>query len=155
MLKKYVRKLVNMFVSPAAKNTKPKLLCEIGEDFYYQYEYAYNGYGGYHMVNVHLLKKTDPAFSRCILDQHGRIAHFPGVETGSWKKNLILPLDHTVRFAFSIGTFKDGKAPVCWTLQPDGRYFEDEDGFGTENCEEICLHSYIDEQGRFTEVFHE
>jgi len=46
--------------------------------------------------------------------------------------------------------FKDS---VEWTLQPDGRYFEDEDGFGAENCEEITLYSYIDTNGIFTEPF--
>jgi hypothetical protein len=48
---------------------------------------------------------------------------------------------------------EDGKAEVEWVLQPDGRYFEDEDGFGAENCEEITLYSYLDTNGVFTEPF--
>lgn len=48
---------------------------------------------------------------------------------------------------------KDGRASVSWMLQPDGRYFSDEDGFGAEDCTEICLYSHLDEEGNFTEPF--
>ena len=58
-----------------------------------------------------------------------------------------------VEFRFWIYEYKDGKASVEWTLQPDGGYFEDEDGFGGENCEEITLCSHIDTNGIFTEPF--
>ena len=29
--------------------------------------------------------------------------------------------------------FKNGVCAICWTVYPDGRYFEDEDGFGGED----------------------
>ena len=37
--------------------------------------------------------------------------------------------------------------------QPDGRYFEDDDGFGAEKCEEIILYAYLNEKGRVVTPF--
>ena len=45
--------------------------------------------------------------------------------------------DRRVKFVFWISPYQDGKACVRWLIQPDGRYFEDEDGYGAEHCEEI------------------
>ena len=39
-------------------------------------------------------------------------------------------------------------------IQPDGRYWMDEDGFGMEDDEEIWLCADIDEEGRFITPFH-
>ncbi len=47
-------------------------------------------------------------------------------------------------YYFGINEFKDGVAYVSWTLQPDGRYYADEDGFGMEDDDEITLYAYID-----------
>lgn len=127
---------------------------KLGGGFYFEFDEVPNGFGGYRKVNVMLLKTEDPSFRRCIVDRNGRIRNFPGFRDGAWKKDLGYPLDNRVRFAFWIGGYQDGKASVSWTLQPDGRYFADEDGFGAENCVEICLHSHLDENGNFTEPFH-
>lgn len=48
-------------------------------------------------------------------------------------------------FYFGINEFKDGVASVSWTLQPDGRYYADEDGFGMEDDEEIDFTAFIDQ----------
>lgn len=39
--------------------------------------------------------------------------------------------------------FKDGVACYMWTLQPDGRYYADEDGFGMTNDVEINLYGFL------------
>jgi len=47
-----------------------------------------------------------------------------------------------------INEFRNGTALVSWTLSPDGRYFEDEDGFGGTNEEEENMYAYIDRHGK-------
>ena len=127
---------------------------KLGKGYYVEFDEVTNGMGGYRKINVRLLNIDDPSFHRCIVDGSGRIQNFPGIKDGDWKKELEFPLDHKVRFGFWIGGFQDGKALVSWTLQPDGRYFEDDDGFGGEDCEEITLYSYLNENGEFTEPFY-
>lgn len=49
-------------------------------------------------------------------------------------------------YHFGINEFKDGVAYLSWTLQPDGRYYADEDGFGVEDDDEINFYAFIDTQ---------
>ena len=157
MMRKFFR---NLFHSAAHPVSAPKTQSQkeprfkLGDDFFMEFDEVSNGYGGYRKVNLHLFKISDSSFRRCILDKNGKIQNFPGIVYGRWKEDLEFPVDEKVRFAFWIGKYVDGKADVSWTLQPDGRYFEDEDGFGAEKCEEICLYSCLDEDGKFTEPFH-
>lgn len=51
-------------------------------------------------------------------------------------------------YRFTIWGFKNGVAPVWWTLYPDGRYFEDEDGYGGESCNETRVYAFIDTLGK-------
>lgn len=126
---------------------------DIGDGFYLTYEEAFNGYGGYCDVNLCLCSETNPSLHHQITDKRGNFLHFPGYLHGEWEKELDTAFKPRVRFPCSIGPFKNGKAVFMWQVQPDGRYFQDEDGFGAENCEEIWLRSYIDERGNFTEPF--
>lgn len=132
---------------------RPEPRFNLGNGFYFEFNEVSNGMGGYRMINVYLLKVDDPSFRCCVVNGDGLIENFPGIEKGDWIKNLEYPLDRKTQFRFWIYGYKDGKAAVEWTLQPDGEYFEDEDGFGVENCEEITLWSYIDTNGFFTESF--
>lgn len=50
-------------------------------------------------------------------------------------------------YGFGIEIFNNGVALVWWTLYPDGRYFEDEDGFGGECCNETTVYAFIDTLG--------
>ena len=162
--KERLRDMINKFLqrfAPGRKSTnqenkqpdrkEPRF--KLGDGFYFEFGEVPNGYGGYRMINVFLLKVDDPSFRCCIVDGTGRIQNFPGIEDGQWKKDLNYPLTDKVQFAFWICDYVDGKAPVRWTLQPDGRYFEDEDGFGSEDCEEVTLYSCLDTNGKFTEPF--
>ena len=49
-------------------------------------------------------------------------------------------------YHFGINEFEDGVAYVSWTLQPDGCYYADEDGFGMEDDDEINFYAFIDTQ---------
>lgn len=135
------------------ENTAKEPRFKLGDGFYMEFEEVSNGFGGYRMINVWLLKTEDPSFRRCIVNQHGGMVNFPGIEQGDWAKNLKYPMMNKVQFGFWISAYQDGKASVAWTLQPDGRYFEDEYGFGGENLEEITLYSHIDTNGDFIEPF--
>lgn len=132
---------------------RPEPRFKLGDGFYFEFNEVSNGMGGYRMIDVYLLKTDDPTFRRCIVDGRGKIENFPGIEEGEWIQQLAFPLENKTQFRFWIYEYKDGKASVEWTLQPDGRYFEDEDGFGGENCEEITLYSSIDTDGFFTGPF--
>ena len=127
---------------------------ELGNGFYWEFEEVRNGYGGYKTVNAYLLKRDDPGFIRCIVNHAGEIQNFPGFKDRSWESELEIPSgDQSVHFVFWISPFHEGKACVRWLLQPDGRYFEDEDGFGAEHFDEIEVYSSLDEDGKFTEPF--
>lgn len=136
-----------------APTVKPEPRFPLGNGFYFEFDEVPNGMGGYRKTNVYLLKTDDPSFKRCIVNAQGEIENFPGIVKGNWEADLEYPLGQKPQFRFWIYPYENGKALVDWTLQPDGRYFEDEDGFGGENCEEITLHTYLDLKGNFTGPF--
>ena len=49
--------------------------------------------------------------------------------------------------------FHNGVSKVEWQLNPDGRYFMDEDGFGMTDDEEIAIYGKIDSNGCVVEKF--
>ena len=56
-------------------------------------------------------------------------------------------------FPSFIRTFKNGVAVVQWQLNPDGRYYMDDDGFGMTDDEEINIYGIIDTEGRVVVKF--
>lgn len=48
------------------------------------------------------------------------------------------------QFPTFIRGFRKGVAEVSWQLNPDGRYYMDDDGFGMTSDEEITVYGYID-----------
>lgn len=46
-----------------------------------------------------------------------------------------------------IRLFKNGVAEVAWQLNPDGRYYMDDDGFGMTDDKEINIYGFIDKTG--------
>lgn len=56
-------------------------------------------------------------------------------------------------FRFWVYPFVGGKAPVEWTICPDGRYWADEDGYGMTDDEKIVLHGHITTMGKAVEPF--
>ena len=133
--------------------TAGTLRMDLGNGFYCTYQERPNGFGGYHAVDICLKNERKRDFCRKITQSDGSFVSFPGIVHGDWEKKLDMVFCPVARFQNGLSPFKDGKAEFRWVLQPDGRYFADEDGFGAENYVEIWLHSYIDENGCFTEPF--
>lgn len=90
-----------------------------------------------------------------ILNDSGRFLNYPGIENEElvmefFKGKVIEPV---VRFRSEFERQDNGRHLVIWQIQPDGRYWADEDGFGAESDYEIRLYSYVDEYGNFTAPF--
>jgi len=49
--------------------------------------------------------------------------------------------------------FQNGRAEVQWQLNPDGRYYMDEDGYGMTDDVEVNIYGYIDRAGKVVEKF--
>ena len=50
----------------------------------------------------------------------------------------------SAQFPTFIRNFSNGIAQVSWQLNPDGRYYMDEDGYGMTDDKEITVYGYID-----------
>lgn len=77
-----------------------------------------------------------------------------------WKSLKKLPEDAIFRarrlsfhFPSFIRAFKNGVAQVDWQLNPDGRYYMDDDGFGMTDDEEINIYGFIDVEGKVVVKF--
>lgn len=51
---------------------------------------------------------------------------------------------HDAFFPTIVYGYRDGIASVEWQINPDGRYYEDDDGFGATNDIEVALWGKID-----------
>lgn len=56
-------------------------------------------------------------------------------------------------FPSFIRVFKNGVAEVSWQINPDGRYYMDEDGYGMTDDEEIEIYGFIDQNARVVVKF--
>ena len=100
-----------------------------------------------------IFENTGLGIRKTIVDDSGHITGFPGVahpELLSCYTNAFMM--HTVRFRSEM-LFIDGHYIFIWQVQPDGQYWEDEDGFGRTSDDEIDLYSPIDESGGFMDPF--
>ena len=61
--------------------------------------------------------------------------------------------DRDGHFPTLVYGFHDGIAEVQWQINPDGRYYMDDDGFGMTDDEEISLWGKIDRAGNVVEKF--
>ena len=89
-----------------------------------------------------------------IVDSDGGICNFPGfAQEDLWVSQVdscyLKPL---IRFRTAFGR-RGGRLIMLWEIQPDGRYWEDEDGFGGNSDEEVTLYAFLDENGDFTGPF--
>ena len=50
-------------------------------------------------------------------------------------------------FPSFIREFENGVARVDWQLNPDGRYYMDDDGYGMTDDEEVEIYGFIDKEG--------
>ena len=77
------------------------------------------------------------------------------LEDIDWKSLKDLPEDAQMtakalsfHFPSFIRRFENGVAQVSWQLNPDGRYYMDEDGFGMTDDEEVVIYGFIDTEGK-------
>ena len=88
----------------------------------------------------------------------GRFMDFPGIAEADMP--LIdteycetRPIPEEARRGYSLDRLRSGGYVLWWVIQPDGRYYEDDDGFGAEFQEEIRLFAVLDGNGQFTGPF--
>ncbi len=127
---------------------------DVGNGYYFTYKQKANGLGGYYSSNVEF-HNDQTGLHKKITDRYGVFFDFPGVVYGDWCKKLKFAFHEEINFVFRAYYCEDGRVKFLWMVQPDGRYYADDDGFGMENDEEIMLFSYLDSNGNFTQPFEE
>ncbi len=127
---------------------------DLEKGYYIEYREVSNGYGGMHRVNM-MLYKDDGVFVKEITDTEGSFMDFPGTEEGEWQDKLVGELISQVRFRSYIKRINDNTFLFAWQVQPDGRYWSDEQGFGMEDDEEIWLYAPMNQRGDFEGPFSE
>lgn len=99
---------------------------------------------------------TKTGEKKIIVDNDGRIMDFPGIKKEDfWMKEIQVKkfLDPVICFWTRFAKYDNERYIMYWQVQPDGRYWEDEDGFGMEPDEEITLYAFIDQEGNFMGPF--
>lgn len=91
---------------------------------------------------------------KMIVDAQGRILDFPGIQREDfWASGLdSRSLEPQIRFRTDFERYS-GRIRMLWQVQPDGRYWEDGDGFGGTSDEEITLYAFLTEDGSFDGPF--
>lgn len=56
-------------------------------------------------------------------------------------------------YYFGVEDYANGVTMVVWTLQPDGCYYADSDGYGMTDDDEINVYAYIDREGHILVPF--
>lgn len=103
---------------------------------------------------AHVLVSPQGRFT--IVDFDRTIQRFPGTEQDDvwlqyWESEK--PLDNYVRYSVDFTSVGEDAVQMVWMIQPDGRYWADEYGFGMENDLEIRLYSMLDARGNFAHPF--
>ena len=124
---------------------------DLGEGYQLKYREKANGCGGYHSVDMELLK-NDVSIKK-ITNKDGYFLDFPGVVDGAWKEKLIGSYEPYIDYVSNVSEFMNGFALFSWMVQPDGRYYEDETGFGADYEDEVMLYAYMNKNGEFVTPF--
>lgn len=89
-----------------------------------------------------------------IVDLNGNICNFPGFAQEDLWFSQAEPCYLKTRIRFGASFERRGNQLIMlWEVQPDGRYWADEDGFGGTSDEEVTLYTFLDENGDFTGPF--
>ena len=85
---------------------------------------------------------------RLVVDSFGFIQNFPGVDPEVLKIAEVPPRALAPQIRFRTDFERRGnRILMLWQVWPDGRYWEDEDGFGAEPDEEVTLYAWLNENG--------
>ena len=102
-----------------------------------------------------VLNKPTEDYHKVIVNNKGRFENFPGIIQGKWTSYIEGKFDFdsgNICFRTSFERWEDGYR-CLWEIQPDGRYWADEDGYGAENDSEIILYADLDGNGMFLSPF--
>lgn len=118
-------------------------------------QYVTFGRNGHGETAEVVLNDPEHNYQKVIVDHDGFFADFPGIVQGRWTRYLVGKYDFEKgRVCFRTSFEKQGNGYRCfWEIQPDGRYWADEGGFGAENDAEIILYANLDARGVFKEPF--
>lgn len=143
----WIKKLAELFADPYQDNRKASYTLGEGMVIHHTED------GGLVLKNTLLQQEIQ------IMDGHNHLKNvLPGDIDYEKVDRLENPENaHSLRapYGFGIEQYHNGVALVWWTLYPDGRYFEDEDGFGGENCNETMVYAYIDTLGKIVIPFQD
>ena len=91
-----------------------------------------------------------------ITDDDGSFLDFPGVVDGEWKQYLKFTFIPRIDFWFAYRPAEDSAAFIdfLWTVQPNWRYWVDEEGYGVGDDMLIVLASRMDHEGHFISPFY-
>ena len=93
------------------------------------------------------------SFMNKIVNSKSYFLTFPGMVNGPWRASICGGITERVDYEYYMIQCSCGFALFSWTVQPDGRYWEDEYGFGRENEDRVVLYAYINENGEFVTPF--
>ncbi len=125
---------------------------DLGDGLFIRYQMDENGLGGYHPVSIALCR-DDGTCIRQLTGKSGEFLDTPKVLRGGWCEKVEHVVYRATLYNVNISDYVDGACCFCWEIQPDGRYWADEDGFGMENEEEIWLYALLDREGQFITGF--
>ncbi len=125
---------------------------QLGNGCYITYNKVSNGFGGSHPVNL-VFHNEEKNIHRQITNDLGFFVDYPGHEKGDWEKDVTMTFLHATRFVAYVSNFVGDTCRFSWMLQPDGRYWEDEDGYGMTQDKEVWLYALINNEGKFVTPF--
>lgn len=97
----------------------------------------------------------DKNISREIVNESGTICDFPGFaypEVVEYYIEGSCP-DPIIYYRTAFERVDSERYLMIWMIQPDGRFWEDEDGFGSTNDAEIRLYAFLNDEGKFISKF--
>ena len=154
--------------SPEEERTPENLYLELCEPAYHTMQYEWRDLG----EGMQLLKQSMNGWwkPRYLIDENAHCAYefMDGMlvlqtvtdDDIDWKslegipdKALERAKAHSGLFPTLIYRFHNGEAEVTWQINPDGRYYMDDDGYGMTDDEEIALYGTIDRTGKVVQKF--
>ena len=119
----------------------------------------------WHTAGMHMYRSKDEDSSvyyidetrgirRLVVDKYGNIQNFPGIiKEDFWTCEVAHRfMKPQIRFSTYFER-RDGKIIMLWEIQPDGRYWGDDDGFGMEHDVEVILYAFLNNDGFFEGPF--
>ena len=93
-----------------------------------------------------------------LIDDNGKMTAFTDMDVSQTVRDKDVNAGNSrsliADYRFFVHRFRNGQADVEWTICPDGQFFADEDGFGSEDCQELTGKGVIIRNGKIIVPFH-